>query len=84
MLTASVMRDEIEQRASPDFVESRRTTIDWQNTFTTDGVHTLMGGAYLSMEEARVLSFGAAFDEDTDQQAIYLQDQIDLDPGAPG
>lgn len=68
-------QDDLAQRESPDFLNSQRITLDWQNTIDIGGGHTLVAGAYLAQEEAESLSFGLAFDEDADIRALYVQDQ---------
>ncbi len=71
----SHMTDEIQQNQVPDFVESKRISVDWQYTHALEN-HTLTGGLYLVDENARSLSFGSGFDQDTDVRAIFLQDQL--------
>ena len=77
-LILSYTTNEIKENQSPDFVASNRVSLDWQYTHALDN-HTLTGGLYLVDENARSLSFGSAFDEDTDVRAIFLQDQLDVD-----
>jgi vitamin B12 transporter len=77
-LILSHMRDDIRQNQAPDFVESTRTTLDWQYSYALE-LHTLTGGVFLVDENAESLSFGSGFDEDTDIRAVFVQDQIDLD-----
>ena len=72
---ASHSKDEIRQNQAPDFVESDRVTLDWQYTHALDA-HTLTGGLYFVDENARSLSFGSGFDEDTEVRAVFLQDQL--------
>ncbi|MEO0616228.1 MAG: TonB-dependent receptor [Pseudomonadota bacterium] len=67
--------DEIAQRESPDFVESTRTSVDWQNTLKVNDAHTVVAGVLLFNESAETLSFGSGFDEDTDLTAVFVQDQ---------
>jgi vitamin B12 transporter len=73
-LIVSYMRDEISQNQSDDFVESDRVSVDWQYThaFTE---HTLTGGVFAMDENAKTLSFGSGFDEDTRVHAAFIQDQ---------
>ena len=73
-LIVSYMRDEISQNQSDDFVESDRVSVDWQYThaFTE---HTLTGGVFAIDENAKTLSFGSGFDEDTRVHAAFIQDQ---------
>ncbi len=74
-LLLSLMRDEIEQLQSPDFVRSRRTSIDWQYSHAFAS-HKVTGGVYAVRDAARSLSFGSGFDEDTDVSAVFVQDQV--------
>lgn len=71
----SHMTDEIQQKQTPDFVESNRVTLDWQYTHALEN-HTVTGGLYFVDENASSLSFGSDFDEDTRLSAIFLQDQL--------
>jgi vitamin B12 transporter len=75
---ASHTRDEIQQNQSPDFVESNRVALDWQYTHALNA-HTLTGGLYFVDENARSLSFGSGFDEDTDVRAVFVQDQLSFE-----
>ena len=68
------LEDRVEQRESPDFLDSERWTLDWQNTASIGSAHTLVGGVYLADESAESESFGLAVDEDVDIRALYLQD----------
>jgi vitamin B12 transporter len=74
----SHIADEIQQNQSPDFVKSERISLDWQYTHAIDN-HTLTGGLYLVDENARSLSFGSGFDEDTTVRAVFVQDQLYFD-----
>ena len=75
---ASHFKDEIRQNQTPDFVESNRVTLDWQYTHALDK-HTLTGGLYFVDENARSLSFGSGFDEDTEVRAVFVQDQLSFE-----
>ncbi|MEL6870484.1 MAG: TonB-dependent receptor [Pseudomonadota bacterium] len=77
-LQLSLMRDEIEQNQSPDFIRSTRTTLDWQNTFSGLSNHTLVAGLFVMQENADAVSFGSGFDEDTELNALYVQDEFAL------
>ena len=74
----SHITDEIQQNQVPDFVKSKRISLDWQYTHALDK-HTLTGGLYLVDENASSLSFGTGFDEDTDVRAVFVQDQLSYD-----
>ena len=73
-LIVSQVQDHSRQSQSADFVDSDRLSVDWQYTHAfTD--HTMTAGLFASDENAKTLSFGAGFDEDTAVRAAFLQDQ---------
>ena len=67
--------DELTQNQSPDFFITDRDSLDWQNDILA-GAHQLTAGLYMSAENTQALSFGSGYDENTDVQAVYAQDQI--------
>jgi vitamin B12 transporter len=73
-LLLSHVIDEVSQNQSDDFVESRRTSLDWQYSLDA-GNHTWVGGIYLVDETARTLAFGSGFAEDTSVKAVFIEDQ---------
>ena len=73
-LVISHMLDDIRQKQSPDFVESSRWSVDWQYSHAF-GQHTITAGLYAVEENAKTLSFGSGFDEDTSTRAVFMQDQ---------
>ncbi len=73
-LLLSHIVDDVTQGQSDDFVESRRSSLDWQFSFAA-GNHTWVGGLYLVDETAKTLSFGSGFEEDTSVKAIFIGDQ---------
>jgi vitamin B12 transporter len=77
-LVLSHIVDEISQNQSAEFVESTRNALDWQLGLER-GNHRWIGGIYLVDENARSLSFGLGFDEDTTVKAIFLEDQWTVD-----
>ncbi len=73
-LITSYVVDDIRQNQSQDFVESERVTLDWQHSLNlTD--HVLVGGIYVVREKASTLSFGSGFAENTNVNAVFLEDQ---------
>lgn len=70
-----LLKDEIAQQESADFLTSDRLTIDWQNTLTVDDSHQIVAGIYYADEAAESLSFGLGVDEEVSIKALYLQDQ---------
>ncbi len=74
-LIVAFMQDEVRQRQSPDFVESGRLSLDWQYSHAFEN-HTFTGGLYAVQEDAKTLSFGSGFDEDTHVRAVFVQEQV--------
>lgn len=68
------MTDDITQNQSDDFVESSRTSVDWQLSYAS-AAHIVTGGVYYVDEDASSLSFGSGFAENTKSSAFFLQDQ---------
>jgi vitamin B12 transporter len=73
-LLLSHVVDDVAQNQSDDFVESRRTSLDWQYSVAT-GSHTWVGGLYLVNETAKTRAFGSGFAEDTAVRAVFIEDQ---------
>ena len=72
-----------------DFAHTERLGLDWQHTWLASEAHTLVGGVTLSREQARLLSFGTAYDRTSREKAVYLQDDfqagnLDLQAGVRG
>lgn len=78
-LRLSRLNDELVQNQSDDFVRTQRDTLDWQNDIQLGREHLLTVGALLAREQAASLSFGTAFDVDTDTNALFVQDQWSRD-----
>jgi len=68
--------DELTQNQSPDFVETERLTVDWQNDFAFGERNTLTAGLLWQDEEADAESFGLPYASDTTTAQFYLQDQL--------
>jgi vitamin B12 transporter len=73
------MKDDAQQNQSPDFLETRRLTLDAQQDWRLGPVHTLSAGVQYSDEDASSESFGTVFDESTVQWNLFVQDQMDGD-----
>ncbi|HWP95094.1 MAG TPA: TonB-dependent receptor, partial [Gammaproteobacteria bacterium] len=73
--TLSRAEDDIRQNQSADFAQTKRLAFDWQNDLDLGAHHTLTVGLYRSAEDAATETFGAPIDEQTDVNALYLQDQ---------
>lgn len=76
-IKVSFFKDEITQRQSPDFLETKRYELDWQNDIVIGSANLLTAGIQAYQENAQSLSFGSAFDEDTDTVGLYVQDQFE-------
>ena len=76
-VTTTWMEDETRQNQSPDFLETRRLTLDVQHDLQLDSVHTLSAGVQYSDEDAASESFGLVFDESTALWNLFVQDQMD-------
>ncbi|MDT8402994.1 TonB-dependent receptor domain-containing protein [Sulfuriflexus sp.] len=68
--------DDIQQTQSVDYVRTRRNVFDWQNDIEVNRHHLVSAGISLSREQTDSLSFGSAFDVDTDTDAVFVQDNI--------
>jgi vitamin B12 transporter len=76
-LTLSRVVIDVRQNQVPDFDLTMRNAADWQNDLVFDRQH-LTFGVLANWETARSLSFGTAYDANTDYATYYLQDQIEF------
>ena len=67
--------DELKQNQSPDFLDTRRSTVDWQNDVELSERQTLTAGLLWQDEKADAESFGLPYRADTTTSQFYLQDQ---------
>jgi vitamin B12 transporter len=67
--------DEIAQNQSPDFLRTRRWTLDWQNDIALSGRQQLTAGLLWQDEEADAESFGLPYDAAITSTQFYVQDQ---------
>jgi vitamin B12 transporter len=70
--------DDLTQNQSPDFVETSRLTVDWQNDIVLGERQVLTAGALWQDEEADAESFGLPYASDTTSAQFYLQDQATI------
>ena len=70
--------DKLTQNQSPDFLETKRVTVDWQNDFTLGEQGTLTAGLLWQDEEADALSFGLPYSSSTATSQLYLQQQATI------
>jgi vitamin B12 transporter len=71
--------DELDQNQSPDFLETRRLTLDWQNDVTLSR-HKVTTGLLWQDEEADAESFGLPYAAETATGQAYVQDQAAFGP----
>lgn len=74
-MNLSYVTDKIDQNQSADFAETKRTTVDWQNNLPGD-IHWLTAGLTASWEETASLVYGSGYREDTQVNAVFVQDNI--------
>jgi len=70
--------DGIAQNQSPDFLRTRRWSLDWQNDVALPGRQHLTAGVLWQDEEADAESFGLPYDTKTSTAQFYVQDQVEL------
>ncbi len=70
--------DDLSQNQSPDFLDTRRRTLDWQNDFAVSDDHRLTAGLLWQEEHADAESFGLAYGAQTTTWQFYVQDQATL------
>ena len=74
-LTVGHALDEIVQNQSPDFLRTRRWTLDWQNDVALGERQQLTAGVLWQDEAADAESFGLPYDAATTSAQFYVQDQ---------
>lgn len=77
-VTAGRAVDALEQNQSPDFLDTQRLTLDWQNDITLSERQMLTAGLLWQDEEADAESFGLPYAADTTTSQFYLQDQASI------
>ncbi|OGT20321.1 MAG: hypothetical protein A2V90_00320 [Gammaproteobacteria bacterium RBG_16_57_12] len=78
-LHLSNARDDLDQNQVPDFSHTSRNTLDWQNDLQLTDRQLVTAGITLTREDTEALVYGSGFDQTTDVNAAYLQDDITLD-----
>ncbi len=73
----SFVTDDISQNQSADFVRTKNWILDVQNDIELHN-NLLSVGVLLTREDNESASFGTTFDEDTDTNGLFVQDQITL------
>jgi vitamin B12 transporter len=70
--------DEIAQNQSPDFLRTRRWTLDWQNDIVLSERQQLTAGLLWQDEEADAESFGLPYEAAISSAQFYVQDQAQI------
>jgi len=76
-LLLSYFKDDIQQRQSTDYLKTTRYELDWQNDIVIGTSNLVTAGIQTYWENAKSLSFGSGFDEDTETVGLYVQDQFE-------
>jgi vitamin B12 transporter len=74
-LTLGHALDEIVQNQSPDFLRTRRSSLDWQNDIALSERQQLTAGLLWQDEEADAESFGLPYEAAISSAQFYVQDQ---------
>jgi len=74
-LKLSHIEDDLEQSQSTSSSRTTRNVLDWQNDLELNQHHLLTAGISLSSEKATSIGF-SSYDERTDVNAIFLQDNM--------
>lgn len=75
-LTLGHITDEIDQNQSNDFAHTQRNSIDWQNDIQLNDENLLTTGIWISREHTASAVFGSGFDEDTNVNAAFVQNDM--------
>jgi len=76
-LLLSYFKDDIQQKQSTDYLKTTRYELDWQNDIVIGTSNLVTAGIQTYWENAKSLSFGSGFDEDTETVGLYAQDQFE-------
>lgn len=74
-LKLSRMEDDLEQNQSTSSSRTTRNVLDWQNDIELNQHHLITTGVSLSSEDVTSVGF-SSYDEKTDVNAIFIQDNI--------
>lgn len=75
----SQFKDEVEQKNSPDFVNSRTQEAEFYSTWAFMPNHTLLAGVTHRNLKGDILSWGTPYREDIDSNGYYVQHQYNND-----
>jgi vitamin B12 transporter len=76
-VTASHFDDSIDQNQSPDYLRTRRNSLDTQVDWRFSPSQSLGAGAMFVREDASSLSYGESMNAETDSVNLYVQDRIE-------
>jgi len=75
-LNFSFSRDDLKQNDIPDFNDSKKFFIDWQNTIHANDNHQIVTGIFLENEKFNASNYGLDIFTDTNSKALYIEDII--------
>jgi vitamin B12 transporter len=79
-LTVGHALDKLGQNQSPDFLDTQRTSLDWQHDIELSRTHRLTAGLLWQDEDAAAESFGLRYGAATTTRQFYLQDHAAFGP----
>lgn len=74
----SHMMDDLDQNQSTNNARTTRNVLDWQNDIEVNAHNLVTAGISLSREDVRAVG-GSAYEEKTDVDALFIQDNIQFD-----
>lgn len=77
-LTFSHVIDDIVQNQGSDYVHTQRNVTDWQNDISINENNLLTAGISISRENTNASTWGTIYDNQTDVDSLYIQDEITL------
>ena len=75
-LNIAFSKDNIKQNETPDFNDSKKFFIEWQNTIHANDNHQIVTGIFLENEKFYANNYGLDIFTDTNSKALYIEDII--------
>ena len=74
-LKLSHFKDQLNQNQNANYIRTKRNVLDWQNDIELNNHNLVTAGVMFSREDTVTVGF-TSFDEDTDVNALFIQDNI--------